>query len=103
MDKLQGHVRQFRHNNSDEFVAGYEIDGVDIEFELQQKEIEALKEQLDLIKQKWAGAGSDIQILFNQQPQNMSDGSYLVDGQACHELNRAIMGELNQQGDSNGK
>lgn len=69
--------------------------------ESQQAEIEALKAQLNLIKQKLSGATSDIESLFLQQPQKKEDGSYLVDGQAMTELAQAIFG--NQQGDSNGK
>ena len=46
MKELQGFIRQYRHNNSDEFVMGYEIKGVDREFQSKQKKIDDLKAQV---------------------------------------------------------
>ena len=103
MKELECHTRQYRHNNSDDFVIGYDLEGVEKVFTQQQEEIKALKAQLELIKLKWQESQGDIQTLFDTQPVNMSDNSAMVDGQSLTELGKAIMGEINQQGDCNGK
>ena len=46
MEELQCYARQYRRNNRDEFVMGYEIEGVDRALQAKQKEIEALKDQV---------------------------------------------------------
>ncbi len=55
-----------------------------------QTEINELKAKIDLIKKLHDAAKPDIVSLFQQQPQNMSDGSYLIDGQSCFELEMVI-------------
>jgi len=49
-----------------------------------------LKSQVELIKSLHDSAQFDIESLFRQQPQNFEDGSYLIDGESCFELGKAI-------------
>ena len=55
-----------------------------------EQERDELAAMVECIQKAWANAGGDIEMLFYQQPKNPNDGSHLVDGQSCTELDVAI-------------
>ena len=51
---------------------------------------DALAAHLERLGQLWPPLSADISALFDQQPQNQSDGSYLVDGQSACEFVKVL-------------
>ncbi|MBY5943088.1 hypothetical protein KUW00_19620 [Halomonas sp. DP5N14-9] len=55
-----------------------------------KQEHAALAAHVERLRQLWPPLSADISALFDQQPQNHSDGSYLVDGQSACEFAKAL-------------
>lgn len=52
----------------------------------QQQEIAELKSMVNALVDKSGLVFDDMIVLFSEQKPSREDGSYLVDGQSCHEL-----------------
>ena len=66
------------------------IEALQQRLEQVEAERDALAAHVERLRQLWPPLSSDISALFDQQPQNHSDGSYLVDGQSACEFAKAL-------------
>ena len=73
----------------DEIVSAIEKEVMD-KFGKQSQEIIRLKDDIGELKAAGNLVISDMVTLLENQRMNPEDGSYLVDGQSCHELNILI-------------
>ena len=55
-----------------------------------EHERDALLAHIEHLTQLWPPLSADISALFDQQPQNQNDGSYLVDGQSVYEFVKVL-------------